>query len=336
MNHLSFKEIIEKIKNKKDFGIKYLNNLFSFYGPNINNLITDKPLIFIHNFIPLPSRLLVDKRYSGCDIIINNNNEYNYLGYITNNNKTRILFADKSLPFFDNNPFKQDKILPIPFTFPIIKDNETKLILSNIYYFEVTITDKKNINMNWSNEAVSIGYGNKNTPFHSHVGWNNNSFGFHSDDGCFFFNNTKNSNKISEPWTKAGAGIIFIDINKVKIFFTENGKLVYIMKEPVSIFDSYFPQVGYNHSHSIKVNFGQEKFIFDIENLINNNKIISTKNSFLLNNDIGLFLNPFPNKNNKFNKFFEFINNTSIPENTTNSLFGSFNVNNLTSIDDVD
>jgi hypothetical protein len=133
-------------------------------------------------------------------------------------------------------------------------------------------------------ESISIGFGTKQSPFESHVGWFN-SVGIHINDGKVRNNSIHTSTKISEkciPGDNIGSGLIFINPNLGKVFFTVNGKLVYT-SEPFILYTPYFPMIGYDYSHSIKLNFSNKKFMFDIKKIIfeYSSNIISTENLFI-------------------------------------------------------
>jgi hypothetical protein len=328
MNYLNFNEIVLKAKNDREFPIKYLTDLFNYVNDNLNLPIScDTPLAAIKCFIPLPTRLLLSEIYSGQNKIVKLNNEYQFHGKIGLN---RLVFSDKILPFLTNLNFIK---FPIPFSFPIYNDKNVEIVLSNVYYYELTLDSKKNINFNSINECVSIGFGHKFSNFNSHVGWYDDSFGYHSDDGSIRFNNTNGMPiKTCNPWDIGdviGAGIIFTGRNMILPFFTHNGKIVYQHDKPIEITQAYFPMIGYDHTHSIKLNFSTSKFKFNIKKFIheNSNNIISTENSFSTNHDISYFLNDLPNINNKY-KLVK-LNLDNINSSITTTSYLNSNITNL-------
>jgi len=289
MDNLSFIEIIQKSREDTGFALNYLKQLFNYYNDNLKLPIKClNPLTAIKCFIPLPTRLLLSEIYTDNHKIIKiTDSKYEFHG----KQGSRIVFSDKILPFIDNNK------TAIPFSYPIYNDDRVDIILSNIYYWEITLGDKTAGINSWEGECISIGFGNKNTNFNSQVGWYNNSIGFHSDDGTVILNSTtKKISKIWESGDTAGAGIIYLEENKIKPFFTFNGKLVMMFEESITITKPYFPMIGYDHSHSIKINFSNSKFKFNIKNLINeySKTIISTENTFINDYDIGRYLNEQP------------------------------------------
>lgn len=339
MNILRFTEIIEETKKNKNFPLNYLFELFSYNCDTfLKPIICSNPLSAIKSFIPLPTRFLLSELYTNSNKILKFNNEYQFHGTPGH----RVLFSDKILPVFKSN-IK----FPIPFTFPVHSNNNIELLQSNIYYYELTILDKVNQpNTYFESPCVSIGFGTKTTPFNSHVGWYSNSIGYHSDDGTMRHNNTNNTAKIiSKPWSNndvVGAGIIWLSQNKIKFFFTLNGKLIWISTEPYDIKDFYFPIIGYDHSNSISVNFSSSKFKYNIKNMIieYSKEIISTDNTFLSSYDIGLYLNEYPNpelkKENNINLTnilnFININGTINHEDNTENIINLINQENNTII----
>jgi hypothetical protein len=296
MDNLTFTEIISKSKDDKNFALKYLNQLFNYYNDNLQLEIKCLyPLAAIKCFIPLPTRLLLSDKYKSNDLIVKiSDSEYQFKGH----DGYRIVFSDKILPFETPN-----NKMPIPFSFPLYNDSNVEIMLSNIYYWEVTIGE--NIIDSWDGECVSIGFGHKNTRFESHAGWYDDSFGFHSDDGTVRHNITwEMTKKRTETWLQgdiAGAGLIYMGKNRIKPFFTFNGKLIYLYDKVYLMTNPFFPIIGYNHSNSIKINFSSSPFKFNIKQMINeySKTIIQTQNQFIKNYDLGEYLNfpPVPTQN---------------------------------------
>lgn len=311
MNTVPFEKIINEIKNDKNFSMRYLQELYN-YNMDLNLPIkSNSPLTSIKCFYPLPTRLLLTEDYTDQHKIIKLKNEYQFHGIPGN----RLIFADKKLPFIT----KKIKY-PIPFSFPINNGNQIEIITSNVYYYEVKLLETQNIQHEWIGECVSIGFGNVKNDFNTHVGWSNNSIGFHSDDGTIRFNETYHTTKVySNIWKSgdvAGAGVIFINKNTIKPFFTFNGKLIYMSEQTIELLLPYFPIIGYDHSKSIEINFSSKPFVFDIKNIIykNSNIVISSENSFIIDYDIGNILNEQPN----FNSDKKFINFLQLHENNIN------------------
>jgi len=331
MNILKFTEIINETKKNKNFPLNYLFELFSYNCDSfLKPIICCNPLSAIKSFIPLPTRFLLSELYTNSNKILKFNNEYQFHGTPGH----RVLFSDKILPA---KKIKSPIKFPIPFTFPVHTNEYVELLQSNIYYYEVTILNKVNQpDTHFESPCVSIGFGLNTTPFNSHVGWYCDSIGYHSDDGTIRQNNTNNTAKvISKPWANndvAGSGIIWLSENKVKFFFTLNGKLIWISSEPFDIKSYYFPTIGYDHPNSININFSSSKFKYNIKNMIieYSKEIISTDNDFINSYDIGLYLNEYPSikKENNINltNIINFINiNGSINQENTENIINLIN-----------
>ena len=320
MDTLTFEKIIKETRENKNFPQKYLQDLYNYNMEFILPVKSLGPLTSIKCFYPLPTRLLLTEDYTGNNKIVKNKNEYQFHGTSGN----RIVFSDKKLPFVN------DKLkYPIPFSFPIPTDSNIDIITSNVYYYEVTLLNKQNISP-WIAECISIGFGHKNTHFHNHVGWSNESIGFHSDDGTIRYNEAGQVSKVhSDIWKPndvAGAGIIYISKNEIKPFFTLNGKLIYMMGKTIQMKFPYFPMIGYDHSHSIEINFSSKPFVYDIKKLIlkNSDNVISSDNTFIIDYDIGHILNepPIIDLNQKYMIYN--MNPAALMEQTNlNSLGGS-------------
>lgn len=314
---------------------KYLLQLINYYySTNKLDIYCNYPLSIINLFIPLPTKLLIDNILVTYD---KNNDEYHYNG-ISNNNI--ILISDILLPY--NSPNIK---FPLPFIFPIYDNNNNiNIILSNIYYYEITIKDYKiNDNVLNHNEFIAIGYGNKNVLYNDYLGYNNNSIGFYSFGNIKYnfkdikYNKDTNLSIIWKPNDTIGSGIIYINKYIIKIFFTFNEKLIYISNN-IRLYDSYFPMINYNYSYALDINFSKSKFKFDIQDLISqySNNIISTKNSFVKqgkysscnNLNINEYQNNIPKKksltnNNIYTLYVPIntsINSQNILNNTPNDL----------------
>ena len=267
---MNFNDIYNKNKINRDYAYENLKSLYNYKIP----ILCDRPLLAIKTHIIIPYELEVNDNK-----IIKENNKYKFVGLPGN----RLIFANNSMPF----SYSHQKLYTgsIPFSFPIITGDTIKkveILSSNVYYFEITILNTINVNNTWDSQCVSIGFAKKDTPFNSHPGWYNNSVGFHSDDGTIRYNSTGISRSYSRRWAAgdtAGAGIIYVDKTTIKPFFTFNGKLLYTGND-IKMSAPYYPVVGYDHPNSIKLNFSNEKFVFNAKDFIlhNSNYVISCDN----------------------------------------------------------
>lgn len=298
---------LSKNKNLTEKYLKYL--IYTYYG--YDKIIINNAYFSLLNFYILPTKFIV-KDYKNENLIVEENN--NILVYKGQENINLTIFADRNLP---NNI-----IHPIPFTFPFINNNnEIELFNSNIFYYEITILEQNRVS--WSTETIAIGYGNIEINVNSIPGWKNDTFGYHLDDGSFQKNGNyyKNYGPIGKQGDIFGAGIIFINNNLYKSFFTINGYLIQDDIEPFEIKYDITPIIGYSHSHKIKYNFGKDKFNFNLSEFISSNKIISNYN-VLFNDKIDFYDN-----SDKIKQKFNFLNNTHFFTfvNTNQNLFTNEN-----------
>ncbi len=264
---IPYKYII-KTKNIKliEFCLQYLFNLF-FY--NTNNLIFKNHYITFNSFIPLPTTFISEPFN---DIVIEENSIYLNLNNITNKNKNRILVTNRILPFYIENP--------IPFSFPIFYKNNYEFFNSNVFYYEITISEQ--LYPSWDNEAIIVGFGSVFSSRHSFPGWKNNTFGYHLDDGTYQYNENiiNNFGPIGKIGDIIGAGIIYLSDITYQPFFTINGKLIETKIPEIIIEKKIVPMIGFDHSYKITFNLGKDEFKFNIKNYLHGNQIISFNNIF--------------------------------------------------------
>ena len=287
----NYKDLMNIILNDKEEATKYFKNLMINQIPIFKEIRVDKPIISILSFFPLPYQLQYDFFKDNKDCVIFKEEFY----FFTGNPGDRILFANRRLPYYFEDP--------IPFSFPITDDKITNIIQSNIYYFEVSLGFKR-FRKRWENECLSIGFGTPSINAKSQVGWCEKSWGFHSDDGCFVTGNT-NVN-FTAPWQMGetyGVGIKYISKFKYEIFLTKNGIIVN-SEIPIEASGYLIPMIGLDVSYPIKINWGQEKFKFNLQKHLNSNKVLSHANTFLKNNpSINRYqIKPSNFKNNSFMK----------------------------------
>jgi len=240
-----------------------LKELYEKYNPHLNNLIFEKPCLSLLTFYPLPNGL----QYSPHEIL-EKNGYYFYLGEPAD----KILFANRRIPYF-----KTDSI---PFSFPITENHKTNIIQSNIFYFEVRLINKR-FKKQLKNECLSIGFGTENTMEKSQVGWCENSWGFHSDDGNYLHNNL--SIPMTNPWemnVAYGVGVKYLSAYSYQLFLTKAG---HILKKDIIIETTFplIPMIALDLSVPIRINWGAEPFAFNLKKHIDYDNIISPRNTFL-------------------------------------------------------
>ena len=252
-------------KNKKliELCLLYLFNIF-FYETKI--LIYNNHYITFKSFVPLPIDFISDNII---DIKIDNDSIYLNTDV---KNKNRIIIANRILPYFTENP--------IPFSFPINIKDKYEIINSNIFYYEITISEQ--IKQLWNNETIIIGYGSVYANKKSNPGWENNTFGYHLDDGSYQYNGhiIKNFGPICKFGDIIGAGIIYLSETTYQPFFTVNGILLNKIIPKIIITQKIVPMLGFDYAHIIKYNFGKKEFKFNIKNHLYGREIISLKNIF--------------------------------------------------------
>ncbi|KAG2160155.1 uncharacterized protein EDB93DRAFT_1073770 [Suillus bovinus] len=125
-----------------------------------------------------------------------------------------------------------------------------------IYYYEVEVTSKTNSNKG----LVSRDFKLTRLP-----GWEKNSWGYHGDDGSSFA-----AEKTGTPYgPQFGAGDVIgcgIDFSQNRAFYTKNGALLGSVFDNIGKDCDIYPAVGLCHpGESVRANFGQDPFKFDIE-----------------------------------------------------------------------
>jgi hypothetical protein len=239
--------------NNNELLKKYLNYLFFCFFDISCNIISSNYILSLKCFHPLPTKFLIlsfdiNDKISAIDNILEFNGKPN---------GNRIMMGNRILP---HNIFN-----PIPFTFPIYSRNEVKLVNSNIFYYEIEILEPTR--NSWENQTIVIGYGSIKSKVNTNPGWYQNTFGYHLDDGTFQYNSIciKNFGPKCDEGDIIGAGIIYIDNNKYKPFFTYNGILLSNNLPIIEIHHEITPMIGYDSPNKVKYNFSNYEFKFDIE-----------------------------------------------------------------------
>ncbi|GAA5881478.1 hypothetical protein JCM8547_005208 [Rhodosporidiobolus lusitaniae] len=156
---------------------------------------------------------------------------------------------------------------------------------TGVYYFEVTVVDKG------VSGYIGIGLSHRSVPISRLPGWEENSYGYHADDGHAFccqgtgepFGPTFTTGDVvgcGVDWTNAGppqgplerSGPKGAESQKMnaaggRLFFTKNGK--FLGYAACNLEGRLYPTVGLRTPHeSVRVNFGSEPFRFDIDGLV--------------------------------------------------------------------
>ncbi|KAJ3827625.1 SPRY-domain-containing protein [Lentinula raphanica] len=128
-----------------------------------------------------------------------------------------------------------------------------------IYYYEIEIHSKG------QKAHISVGFAGPDVKPSRLPGWEPSSWGYHGDDGCSFA-----AERHGTPYGPTfGLGDVVgcgIDFSTNRAFFTKNGTYLGSVFENVGKYTPIHPAVGLQHvGESVKVNFGHEKFLFDID-----------------------------------------------------------------------
>ncbi|KAG1749624.1 uncharacterized protein EDB91DRAFT_1108746 [Suillus paluster] len=130
-----------------------------------------------------------------------------------------------------------------------------------IYYYEVEVTSKTNSNKG----HISVGLVSRDFKPSRLPGWEKNSWGYHGDDGSSFA-----AEKTGTPYgPQFGAGDVIgcgLDFSQNRAFYTKNGALLGSVFDNIGKDCDIYPAVGLCHpGESVRANFGQDPFKFDIE-----------------------------------------------------------------------
>ncbi|KAG2129772.1 hypothetical protein DEU56DRAFT_816636 [Suillus clintonianus] len=130
-----------------------------------------------------------------------------------------------------------------------------------IYYYEIEVTSKTNSNKG----RISVGLVSRDFKPSRLPGWEKNSWGYHGDDGSSFA-----AEKTGTPYgPQFGAGDVIgcgIDFSQNRAFYTKNGALLGSVFDNIGKDCDIYPAVGLCYlGESVRANFGQDPFRFDIE-----------------------------------------------------------------------
>ncbi|KAI1091939.1 SPRY domain-containing protein [Rostrohypoxylon terebratum] len=138
---------------------------------------------------------------------------------------------------------------------------------AGIYYFEVTLLSRRR-----DETTVCIGFSTKNVPLMRPPGWEPESWGYHGDDGDVY--SGQNVGKQYEggpfgPQDTIGCGINF---RTREAFFTKNGQDFKTAFRDIK--GDLYPTIGMKKAgEHIRVNFGQTRFVFDIDHMVQKERL---------------------------------------------------------------
>lgn len=136
-----------------------------------------------------------------------------------------------------------------------------------IYYFELVVTSKGK-----DGRMIAIGFSGPKVALSRIPGWEPDSYAYHGDDGQIFSNTTSGKQYGPKFGTLdvVGCGLNF---RTNTAFFTKNGHMLGTAFRDLKPNTTYYPTVGMKKpGETIRVNFGQEPFAFDIDKIVQDEK----------------------------------------------------------------
>jgi hypothetical protein len=136
-----------------------------------------------------------------------------------------------------------------------------------ISYYEVHIDDAPSTPGMVDNgfECVAVGLATKSFMKNKRLpGWDNESFGYHGDDGAIFHGQGKQLSEFGPRYgcnDTVGCGLNHKDNS---IFYTLNGKMLGTAFTDVPCDVDLYPTVGIDTNCSVSFNFGMQPFKFDL------------------------------------------------------------------------
>jgi hypothetical protein len=158
---------------------------------------------------------------------------------------------------------------------------------AGIYYYEITIVSKG------KEGQIGIGFCSGKVSLDKLPGWEDNSWGYHGDDGKAFA--AQGTSKVYGPLFGTGDVVgCGVNFRTGQAFFTRNGVNLGVAFSGLSKTLKLYPSVGLKKAgEHIRVNFGQQPFVFDIKSEIEKeksfieNSLIPTDISSVLEQEIG-------------------------------------------------
>ncbi|KAG0251447.1 hypothetical protein BG011_007601 [Mortierella polycephala] len=134
-----------------------------------------------------------------------------------------------------------------------------------VYYFEVFVKSKG------QQGYIGVGVCNSSVELGRLPGWELDSWGYHGDDGNIFggCGNGRPFGPVFTTGDMIGCGINFRDMS---LFYTLNGDYLGVAFRDLR--GSLYPTVGMRTTGEVvEANFGQQKFMFDIESYVKEQKV---------------------------------------------------------------
>ncbi|ORY97455.1 concanavalin A-like lectin/glucanase domain-containing protein [Syncephalastrum racemosum] len=131
-----------------------------------------------------------------------------------------------------------------------------------VYYFEMCVLSKGN------DGFIGIGFCTADTVLERLPGWDENSWGYHGDDG-HSFTGSGTGKDYGPCYTTGDVVGCGVDFSEGVAFYTKNGSPLGVAFRDIPMSSDLYPCVGMRTpGEHITVNFGQEPFLFDITQYI--------------------------------------------------------------------
>lgn len=175
-------------------------------------------------------------------------------------------------------PAKKQNLFCTPFVYESNGKSSSFILPRFIAYYEVLLTKRAKSSYlsnrmtdtmeenESATECVAVGLATKAFELKKLPGWDNDSYGYHGDDGAIFHGRGR---QLATYGPSFGAGDTVgcgIDYESRSIFFTLNGKYHGTAFGGIDLADGQvlYPTVGIDAAVNVTFNFGREKFKFDL------------------------------------------------------------------------
>ncbi|EIE78093.1 hypothetical protein RO3G_02797 [Rhizopus delemar RA 99-880] len=135
-----------------------------------------------------------------------------------------------------------------------------------VYYFEIKVISKGEEGL------IGIGFSYAESSLQKLPGWDNASWGYHGHNGCSFAGSEigQNYGPCFTTGDVVGCGV---DFANQLVFYTKNGQFLGIAFKEIDFNKPVYPAIGLlTPGEEIRANFGQESFVYDIEQYIRDKK----------------------------------------------------------------
>ncbi|KAF2637381.1 Ran-binding protein-like protein [Massarina eburnea CBS 473.64] len=136
-----------------------------------------------------------------------------------------------------------------------------------IYYYEVTVVSKGK-----EGRMIGVGFSGPKVSLNRIPGWEPDSYAYHGDDGqCF--SNTTSGKTYGPKFTTLDVVGCGINFRTNTAFFTKNGHFLGTAFRDLKANVPYYPTIGMKKpNETLRANFGQEPFAFDIDKMVQKEK----------------------------------------------------------------